>query len=336
MLETFAAVKASRALEIAGVTVDSNEFKTLLNEATRKLMRRGDWAGTVVSIYLCATKGCVVFPRYVGQVRKLNICKQPIPIRNVYWDFFEANAWTNWNSCSWLGMPCESRLINYGRTPIVQDILGEGRYVRLYAVTNADYGKTVTIFGVDNNDIPLRHRDANGDWKDGIVLAAKNPYDQTDIYVRRIDRVIKQVTQQEFRLYAFNAADAVLETLATYEPSETNPAYQKFKLKLDGCCWPGTSTNCDTQQGLAGLIKLQYVPVVDDNDLVLIDNLDALKAMMQSIRCAEGQDFQSAKVYELEAVRELNHQLKDENPDDQISVNVDPFNSTLIGFQQMN
>lgn len=335
MLETFGAVKSSRAVEIAGLSSTTDEFKSLLNEATRKLIRRGDWAGTVVSIYVCATRGCVVFPRYVGQVRKLNVCRQPIPIRNVYYDFFEANAWHNWNSCGWLGADCQNRLVNYGKTPVFQDIQGDGRYVRLYAVTNADFGKTVTIYGEDNSGITLRHRDEDGVWKDGIILTAKNPYDQSDTYVRRVDRVIKDTTQQELRLYAYNATDAVLEPLATYEPTETNPAFQKFMLRMDNGCWPGTCTNCDTQMGLAALVKLKYVPVVDDNDLILIDNLDALKLMMQSIKASEGQDFQSAKLYELEAVRELNHQLKDENPDDQISVNLDPFNGSFVGTQQM-
>jgi len=334
MLATFAEIKSSRALEIADVAVGSSKFKTLVNEASRRLLRRGDWAGTVISVYVCVRNGCIVWPRYVGQIRKANLCHHAIPVRSVYYDYFEADAFESWKHCGWLGMDCQSSLVHYGRAPVHQDIKGEARYVRLYHTVNEDLGKTVTIFGEDNNGQILRRRDpATGTYYDGVTLVAQLPYAQTPGYVRRIDRVLKDVTQGDFRLYAYDTANAVLEDVALYEPTETNPAFVRYKLS--GAC--GTAC-CSTTSpfGVAALVKLKYLPIINDQDLVLIQNLDALKLMMQSVRCGEGQDFASAKAYELEAVRELNHELNDETPEDQIAVNVDCFSGSGLGVRQMN
>src|SRR6266576_2340714 len=149
----------------------SDEFIDLINSATRRLARRGDWFETVVPIFVCVYQGCIVWPRYVGQVRKLNICNRPVSVNNLWYSFLTGlhgdigagNGWSGWGGVGgwdgragyggwmsgWRG--AQLGLNNLGTSPVLQDAMGDGRTVRSYTRCNADLGKTTTIFGTDNN-----------------------------------------------------------------------------------------------------------------------------------------------------------------------------------------
>ena len=198
MLKSFSEVKASNAIQISGCTPNSDRFKALVNEATSRLLRRGDSSGTVVPIQVCVRSGCIVFPRYVSTIREAKTCcGGNLWIKNEWQPYNYAFGETDWYQ-SMVGFGyerCESSLFAKGRVPTYDTILGSGRTVRVYAQTNADHGKVVTIFGTDNNNQPLMHREADtGEWREGWVLVLKNPYAETTGYVSNIHRVIKEVT----------------------------------------------------------------------------------------------------------------------------------------------
>lgn len=313
-LTTLSEAKASTLINVAGACNNSPEFLALLNESTRRLLRKGDWEGTTQPIYICAYNGCVVFNRYVGAVRRLSICNQTVEVENLWWNWAPRDHLCRWNTAGiWHSMAGRDvHMSAFGRTPVFQDILGEGRLVRAYARCQNDLGKTIKIFGTDNNGQALHERDSNGNWRDGITLTLITPFASTDVYVRSVTRIIKQQTQCPVDMYAYWASEDALEVLAHYDPSETNPSYAKYQLE-QGCCQSGCV------RGLLALIKLQFVPVQVDTDLVLIQNLDALKDMMQSIKLREAGDIEGAARFQSSATRELNNELRDANPDDQFA-----------------
>ena len=77
MLTTFGDIKRSRVLQIASANPDGPEFASLVNAATRQLMTRGSWWGTVQGIRGCVYDGCVVWPRTVSAVLALNANNHP-------------------------------------------------------------------------------------------------------------------------------------------------------------------------------------------------------------------------------------------------------------------
>ena len=76
---------------------------------------------------------------------------------------------------------------------------------------------------------------------------------------------------------------------------------------------------------ITALVKLAFVPVVNPNDLVLIENEDALCHMIQSIRYREAGNAGAATQFELDAFRELNYQLRDRFPIEQLTIDFRPF-----------
>lgn len=334
MFITFADAKNSRLRDVASSCPTSDEFKSLVNEATERLMRRGDWAGVIVPIHLCSFGGCVVFPRYVGQVRKLNVCKHPVPIRNMWWDFFEdrdRHHWSHWCGDQMMTTPV-------GRTPVFQDIMGDGRLVRLYPQVLADVGKTVTIFGLDNDGQVLRTFNATTNtYSDGVAITLASPFGSSATFIRSIDRMLVQDGMQgDIFGYAYNAAQDVLEQLVTISPGDTNPSFVRYQVHApSGCGINQTSTGtCGCSKPLVALVKLRFVPVRVDNDIILIENIPALKLMIQSIKKEEAGDEEAARNKERSAIRELNLQLRDEFPDDQIPIDFGETGGTMVGIQQ--
>jgi hypothetical protein len=345
MLITFGDLKNSSLLNVSGVTPTSDAFRRLVNEGTRRLLARGDWDGTVIPMLACIDSGsCVVWPRYVGSVRQLNFCRQHVPIKNVWWDFlpydrhlgWEANDWYRWTNGPWFS---GKSMVNQARSPVFQAVQGDGRTIRVYPESALDNGKTITIFGEDNNGERLMTRGA-GPWTDGIKLVLNaqpsQQYTETLTYVRRIDRVLKDQTTAPVRLYAWNATSNVLEDVAYYEPSEMRPNYLRSRLSL-----PCVSNSCNgvanSLRSVIALVKLAYVPVVADTDPVLIGNITALKHAIQCIRREEAEDPVGGKVWLDLAVDELNQDLKDANPDSQIPVDLGELghNQHYLGNQQV-
>lgn len=336
---TFGDIKTSSALNIAGVSPKSDEFRKLLNDSVQRLMRRGDWEGTIVPIYTCINQGkCVVWPRYVGQIRQLNYChRNHVPIQNVWWDFLPYSRHLGWRDHEWWGwMSGRASMVNQSRSPVFQDIQGDGRTIRAYPASASDVQKTITIFGTDNNGQRLMTQGA-GPWSDGIKLTLQVPFVETPIFIRQIERVIKDQTTGPVRLYAFNSATSLLEDVAYYEPSETRPNYLRSRLSLPCFGTTDCSGNPSTANGIIALVKLQFIPVFADTDLVLIDNLVAIKHMMQSIRSEESQDTEGAREFLVMAIDELNQELADVNPETQIPVDLGELghNQHSMGVQRL-
>lgn len=318
MFTTFGALKTSNLINVAGVSPDSEQFRGYVNEATSRLLNRGDWEGSVVGIQVCIRRGCVVFPRYVLGLREARVCKAFVPVRNIYYSFVPKQSYYGCGYNNW--DQCEQNMLAYGEVPTYASIAGEGRKVRAYPRCIQDFGKTLTVFGVDNNGQPLMHRDENGDWRDGIVLTLKNPYAESLEYVRRIDRVLKDPTQQIVNFYAYNVAESLLEDLAYYDASETNPAFARYQVQLPPC--NDQTTGEERQRSLTALVKLRFIPVVHDEDIVLIDDIGALKQMVMAIRMEEGGDDAAAQGKIDKAVLELNMRDRNMSPDEQTTVQV--------------
>lgn len=352
--------KNSTLANIAGVSNTSQQFLDFLNDATRRLLRRGDWPGTVVPIHVCVRDGCVVWPRYVENVRRMEACHKHVHVRGQWYDFLEFHG----NACCSSNMCSGHRKMTYvANVPTFQDVPGDGYYIIAVRQATADNGKVIRIFGVDGNPTgargnTLRTDNLDGTWSDGIALALANNYSvlsvtnsagvTTPVMVRRIDRIVKAVTQGQVYLYASTTATPSFATgstdlvpIGSYDPGETSPDYRRYRLHLPSCqtCTSSGCTTCnDTcgcDQSVLALVKLKYIEAKVDADLVLIDNLDALKLMMLCIKHEEAGDRQTARAYELDAIRELNLQSQDVTPDDQIPVQIEPFSATGIGFQKV-
>ena len=71
-------------------------------------------------------------------------------------------------------------------------------------------------------------------------------------------------------------------------------------------------------------------PVVNPDDLVLIENEDAIRDMVMAIKQKEAGELQEAAASEANAFRELNYQMRDRFPIEQFTIDFRPFGNASL------
>ncbi len=321
---TLADIQTARFQSATGYCPSSPDFLELVNDAVTELIRRGDWSETLLPIRVCVKSGCVTWPRYVGQVRKMNACKGSIPMRSVWYEFLEhrrrgqIHEWQAWQGAE------RSAEMQF-RAPTYNDIYGPNCTVRAYLDVPADIGATVTLFGTDNNGQPLTTNNGDGTWSPGVTLTGALPFASTNLFVSSIERVVKSPTQGQVRLYAYDATRDALWDLAVYAPSETNPSYLRYRLA--GGERPGNGAPCNSgcSQTIIALVKLNPVPVQSPTDLVIINNRGALLDALRALKREDANDEAGARLLWAGAVEKLNRQLENDFPDEQFAARNNVF-----------
>jgi hypothetical protein len=328
MLLTFGELKTSRVLQIASAPPDSPEFASLVNAAIRQLLTRGNWWSTVQPMEGCVTDHCVVWPRYVATVLAVNAGNRHTELANRWYRFLP------WDSSN-IGWACD--YFQHGRggnitaemdgtIPVFNPIAcNAGMYLQFFIDNATDVGSTITIFGIDSKGQVIRTQRSDGTWQEGIELTLTMPYVQTPMLIRKVARVVKDLTNGMVRGYqwdgvSLSGTSPLLLDLCSYSPAETSPQYLHSRLhgfrSHNACC---------AFTRITALVKLGYVPVVNDDDLVLIENEDAIRDMVKAIKQKEAGDFPGATASEADAFRELNYQMRDRFPIEQFTANFRPF-----------
>jgi len=323
---TVSEAQSSRLNRISGVCAGSADWFQLLNDATRQLMRRGNWWGTLKVMRGCIYNGCIAWPRQVGTVLAFDRCGSAPPKNQ--WAEFNAvlpEHVHQFNRDGEFGCARDLALVDHGTSPVFNQIAcGQNVYIRFMPVQPTDVGKTITVFGLDSNGVEIITTRSDRTIQPGIVLTLAIPFVQTPFSMRRVDRVIKAATDGPIYGYQVDVTGTIFN-LATYAPSETLPDYRTSKLVRSRChdcgCWPSQ---------IAAFVKLQFIPAQNPDDLVLIDNLDALALGMQSAKLSDAYDSQGAETMMARAVHELNLDLRDKLPIDQTPVRFQPYGTASL------
>lgn len=329
---TLADIQTPQFMQAAGVCTDKPEFFELVDMAVDNLIIRGDWKGTVLPVRVCVNNGCVTWPRYVSEVRRVNSCAGSVPMRNVWYQFMEhghsygVDAW--YNSWSMRGPSvCEGSNAFQFEACTYNDVYGTDCYIRVYPAAQEDAGATVTIFGLDGNGQPLMTRDATTqEWSEGITITVPTitpsvTYGSSAVTVSRIDRIVKSETQNDLLIYAYDSVNDWLYDLARYAPTETNPSYQRYQMNTGGLWNYQTCRAASTcKQSIVALVKLRNLPVRTANDLIYISNKRALLNAIRALKTEAGENVDQAQAQWAIAIEALNRQLENASPDAEMSV----------------
>ena len=104
--DTFGWMRAQLALDmIEALRMSKNDLTWTINQAERRLMERGIWKGTIVTIQGQVVGGILYMPRNVESVLALDLCGKPIPIRSQFFQSLENGPG---------GFPASNMLIDQG------------------------------------------------------------------------------------------------------------------------------------------------------------------------------------------------------------------------------
>lgn len=315
-------LKNSRVPNIAGSCATSPQFLDIANKAIRMLMTRGQFEGTTATLRVRIESGCVVWPREVGTVLAVNVCGLPIQAKNNWFQFLPGNGGDIRPDSR-----CGVRVMQQDNpTPVWRPIrCGHPSYVRLYLERDTDVGRLVTVYGIDQYGNEVRTERVNGGgYLPGVTIALAKPYAQPSIVFREVTRIEKQTTSGPITLYYTETGDGSdMVQAARYAPRDTNPFYRTTSINSFnalGCC----RCNAETK-AISALVRIQFYPLAEDDDILPIQNIDAIEHMIRSIKFADSFDNGQAKEWEASAIHELNLELNNTQPKQQISVRVPGF-----------
>lgn len=325
--------------KISGVSPDSDEFLALLNEVEKALMIRGGWFDTEQRFTFCVTGCHVVWPEFVGTILGVRFCGGDVVMQNNWYSFsghgrsgFFGEG-TGYNGG--LGFHHNRSQVvmeQANNRPCYNDVSGvSGKQVRYYIVNPNDIGKKITIYGRKFGGQPLQES-VNGTTQNGVTIVAANPFSATADFVTEIQSIVREPTQGMGYLYEYDPNDGSMRDIAAFRPGETNPRYRASRILniprnsgINGCC----TTKVEA------LVKMQFVELTNDRDFIPVDNLRAVKLGIQAVRLEESGDDVAAVTKWTLAIKELNMEMQDKSPDDQIVFENATFGDTRIGQRRI-
>jgi hypothetical protein len=137
-------------------------------------------------------------------------------------------------------------------------------------------------------------------WPSGITLT-ELPRTTVNAF-RSIDAINKTATKGWVRVYAVDPTTGSEYCIAILAPDETLPQYRRYAI-------PGH----ESEEGVAVtvLAKRKFIPVVTDDDDLIVTNLGALKMMAIAIEKEENNNLDEALKYEEKAIELLREELKE-------------------------
>ncbi len=312
---TFGELRASRISDTIGVCSDKPVFLAMTNESVSRLLNRGGWWNNVRKLSVCARCSSITWPREVESVLAVGICGRSKMVQG-YW-----TEWLPMDGVDYCGRFRGDVIIESAGTVPVQAPLrcGAARYIRAFPAYKADEGKQITIYGTDNNGQTIFSKRDDGTYLPGVVLTLAIPFVGTPFLVREVDRVLKDATMGPVRLYAYDAVSDTMEDMAFYQPAERSPSFLHSTIRA---CRRGT---CNGLTAVTALVRLRFIPVQADDDLVQIDNLSALKFAMLSIRSEDAGETDEALRLWAKSIHEMNVAQRSKLPDGQIPISIEIF-----------
>lgn len=295
---TFADVQNSRIPAVLGVGPNDPRLLQWTNEGTQRLLFSGKWWGTVSRFNICATSGCITLPKPIATIEAVNLNGRPTPVRDFWYEFLANGAGTRQSqvssgtstsgSCCGSGCCGMNEAIQRGNFPVFTDIKGTTSKANFICDLAADIGNQVLVLGYDQNGNWIRTVQ-NGVYADGEVLTlAQNPGVISQNFFQIITGIqfLNQMNGQSW-LYGYDTANNNLLTmLGHYQYDETNPSYRRYFFPS---IFSSQSSSGCTQTKVEVAGKLDYYPIKNPTDYLIIGNIPALKEMLSALKKAENE-----------------------------------------------
>ena len=282
---------------VIGTCTDDSRVYEYINQACRRLLHKGLWAGAYGRFTIFTNNGCITWPRQIETIEAVADCCAVGTVRNQWFEFQE----TGFGLVNGGGQVClGNQLLDRGTVVSYRDLSGgTNNYLRVYPGDLSDVGKTITLQGTDNNGQWIRTQ-SGGVWIDGEKVTLALPYVQTTKKFTTLTGVIRQATNTVSRLYEYDATTLAETDIAVYDPDETLPQYRRSYL--------GNRCNANEDKPVTVMAKMRHINASTPNDYLIPPCADAIKLMVQAIRKEENDLLNEAVAYEAKAVQAVQEQ----------------------------
>jgi hypothetical protein len=309
MRSSFGQIKATIA-KVLNLNASDSRVIGYVNRCMERLLYDAKWVDTVTTYAVCLNNDCLTWPREIETIEAATVCNTPITIRNSWYEVIENGpGWQGGDNCGSATCGVASSLIDRGTAIAFDDI------------TTTGYKLAVYCDGTETGQILLRYYDLNGNKIYSTVSGAREEgeyltlpaaggyvYSSREVLPFGWYGVIKPATNRVVRVYAYKIADASLKPLAYYEPDEEVPVYRRSLMPgLSGAGCGGDGA-CSTKSVIVRA-KLRFIPAFNDNSILIIPHVEAIRLGCQAILKEENNLMADAVGYWAMASNCLDRQL---------------------------
>jgi hypothetical protein len=274
-----------------------------INASLERLMDAGAWKDTRSVMKMCVVDSVFPLPQNVETIERLCVNGTPVEIFGTEYQFlpggpgdldFRVNDGYGYQD-----------LTDAGEHSTMFDIPLDADSYKLVAFSRYldDSAKQIHIQGYGAMNEELRETLRIGRWNDGIEGVVEGPWGaQNPVTVNTFRSVTRVILPDNLRgyvsLYAVIPSTNVMRFLAKYNPSVPIPNFHRYRFIRP----------LDTATGyaiVAAEVRLRFLPLADDYDIIPIDGLQALQNMMQARAAEAAGNLQVANGFEMNAVRLL-------------------------------
>lgn len=303
---TYSDIKNSRIPSLCGYNPDDPRLLQNCNSFQERAWGLGRWWGTTALLRFCIRDSCITLPRQVAVVEQAKLNDNPIRTHNAWYEFVRFHQ-----TCDAHGMWDLSTAPNFGggcgccgcghvNAEDVDSVcsfsstLGSNCKIRSYLGNISDAGKKITFQGYDKNGIWVK-TSPGGVFQDGETVTLASPFVNTvtvwgpgsPVAVR------KDTTNTRVLVYSVDATTGLNEIqLADYQSDETKPMYRR--LRINGM---PRQTNPACVSTLLCIVSLQHIPIVNDNDWLLFQNLPSYEDGVRAVKFREDGNVAEADAF---------------------------------------
>jgi len=321
---TWGDVKAdiARVCGASGMPTTDARVMNYANLGTQELMNAGDWPSLIACLRFQISSGRLIVPSEFDRIISLSINGYPVTMQSPWFEYVGEGPdmiTSNW------GVPPISDTssvdllqfllgaLDREETATFEEIPSNGTtyYPIIYGTQDERVGgvrSRIILQGYDVNNMWIRSNDSALGWIDGVSIEINGdtaPYSATTLQsFSAVTAVLKPRTNGYVTLQVSNGSTQTY--LCTYAPYDTRPFYRHYWL-------PGMQSPSATPQqsyNIRARARKRYVPIVSDNDLLIITNTPALQAMMQGIYYRESKDLQNYAAFKAVAVALMQDEAK--------------------------
>jgi len=279
-------IRASRIPKLIQKCSTSDDVASYINEAQERLMQKGRWWGMLRRYAICVTEGYITWPRHVASIEAASLCDSPITVRNKFFEFMEMGMGLQRKDVG------DLQVLDRDESCIFIDVAGIDKTIKVTAdVAEATPAPQVLLRGYLPSGRPIRTQ-VGGSWIEGEYVDINNavPAISTNIFAAPGPRqvILPGNLNGIVRLYSYDPATTDEVLIATYDPDETVPWYRRSMIAgLENCCTScGTTSDCSDVRVVV-ICLMEHIPVANDNDTLVIQNLEALTHTCQAMRYEE-------------------------------------------------
>lgn len=294
-----------------------------VNEAQRLLLDHGHWWLTVQKWRICSFGGCVTLPCQLSTIERAAVCHSPVPVHDMWFEFLDHGWGTAGSEGSFQNgeRNCAANCCgigegaNYiGNFPSFDDVRGLNKKLNVTCDLASDVGKKVLLLGYDENLNWIR-TEQDGVISDGeIVLQSQSAgTDSTHLFSSLTDIQFPDDRDGQTWLFEHDVDNDTRRLIGSYFYYEQRPSYARYRvsgLGLGSRHVEGETNGGCRKTLIEVLAKIEFVPVKNDNDYLVIGNLTAIKDGCLAIRYAEPPaDMAKSEMFLQRALRALDLEL---------------------------